>query len=120
MELRVNWRLRVTTQPDKGRFADESLVMLDRLASMNPTLSIYGLRARAGFAADRPDVVVESLSNYARLGLGMVRAGVQAPESLQPEAKALLDILETVSRQNKVDANRVAEVRAEIRLLLPN
>ena len=119
-ELRVNWRLRVTTPADKARYADESLVMLDRLASMNPTLSLYGLRTRAGFGANRPDVVVESLSNYARLGVGIVRAGIQSPASLQPEAKALMDILETVSRQNKVDAARVAEVRSEISLLLPN
>ncbi len=119
LELRVNWRLRVTSE-DRKRFAEEALVMLDRIAIMNPTLAIFGLRTRAGFAAERPDVVVESLSNYARLGIGMIRAGAQAPDSLRAEAKALLDILETVSRQNKVDAARVAEVRAEIARLLPN
>ena len=33
------------------RFGDESIPMIDRMGIMNPTLTLYGLRARAGFAA---------------------------------------------------------------------
>jgi spermidine synthase len=114
IELRVNWRIRVTEAKARKRYADEAITMIDRLAIMSPTLNLYGLRTRAGFAADRPDIVVESLSNYARLALGMVRAGVNTPESLRKDAAALRQILDDVARQPGSDTARIAEVRAEI------
>jgi spermidine synthase len=114
IELRANWRLRVTNPESRRRFADEALVMLDRLAIMSPTVSLYGLRTRAGLAADRPDIVVESLSNYARLASGMVRAGLQNPEALREETAALVQVLDSVATRAGVDPVRVTEVRAEI------
>jgi spermidine synthase len=116
-ELRANWRLRVANPDEKRRYAEEALLMLDRLAGMSPTVSLYGLRTRAGLAADRPDVVLESLSNYARLALGLLRAGLQSQEAMQEETDALVDVLETVARKPGVDPLRVGEVRAEISLL---
>ena len=88
--------------------------MIDRLAIMSPTLNLYGLRTRAGFAAERPEVVVESLSNYARLALGMAKAGVNTPESLRKDATALRNVLDEVAKLPKADAPRIEEVRAEI------
>jgi len=88
--------------------------MIDRLATMSPTLNLYGLRTRAGFAADRPDVVVESLSNYARLAMGMAKAGVNTPESLRKDAPALRNVLDEVAKLPQADAPRIEEVRAEI------
>ena len=77
LELRVELAHPRDRRADrKRRFGDEAIPMIDRLAIMSPTLNLYGLRTRAGFAAERPEVVVESLSNYARLAAGMVRAGV--------------------------------------------
>ena len=71
VELRVNWRTLITT-PDKARrYGEEAIQMIDRLAIMNPPLALYGARARAGFAARRPSVIVESVSNYARLAAAM-------------------------------------------------
>jgi len=114
MELRVNWRLSVSDARERKRFGDEAISMIDRLAIMNPTLNLYGLRIRAGFAAERPEIVVESLSNYARLAAGMVKAGVNTPDSLRHDATALRNVLDEVAKQPKVDLTRIAEVRAEI------
>jgi spermidine synthase len=114
VELRANWRLRVNSPADKRRYADEALLLLDRLAIMSPTLSIYGLRTRAGLGAERPEVVLESLSNYARLAVGLVRAGMNSRESLRAETTALLQLLDGVAGNQAIDAGRVAEVRAEI------
>jgi hypothetical protein len=58
--------------------------------------------------------VVESLSNYARLGVGMLRAGMSSPDSLRAEARALLQVLDRVGSNRALDPARVAEVRAEI------
>jgi hypothetical protein len=109
----------VTDAAERRRFADEALVMLDRLAGISPTLSIYGLRARAGLAAERPEIVLESLSSYARLGYALIRAGMNTHEALRAEAQALQRILDSVAAKPGLDLARIAEVRAEIALLLP-
>jgi spermidine synthase len=119
LELRATMRLQLTAPADRRRYADEAIVLLDRLAIMSPTLSIFGLRARAGVRAERPEIVLESLSNYARLAITMVRAGMKTPESLREEAQALRQLLDSVASDPKLDPARVVEVRAEIAVLLP-
>jgi spermidine synthase len=119
VELRANWRLRVTNPAERRRYADEAVVLLDRVALMNPTLGIYGLRAHAGVAAERPELVLESVSNYARLAIGLVRARMNTPQSLHAEVQALKQMMDAVAGKPGVDAARVAEVRAEIAQLLP-
>lgn len=118
MELRVNWRLRVNSD-ERKRYADEALVLLDRVAAVSPNLGIYGLRTRAGVSAERPEIVLESLSNYARLGMALVRAGLNSPESLHADARELQKVLDSIVSKPLLDPVRATEVRAEIALLLP-
>jgi predicted membrane-bound spermidine synthase len=119
LELRVNWRTRVTNADQARRFGDEAIPMIDRMTIMNPTLNLYGMRTRAGFAAQRPAVVVESVSNYVRLASGMVRAGVIPAATLRKDAAALRDILTAAEKMPGADAPRIVEVRAEIARLVP-
>ena len=119
LELRVNWRVRVNGERDRKRYGDEAIMMIDRLAIMNPTLNLYALRTRAGFAANRPEVVIESLSNYARLAQNMAKAGVHPAAALARDVKALGEVLTDVAKLPGVDAARIAEVRAEIEILQP-
>ena len=118
-ELRINWRTRVTNPAQQQRFSDEAVTMVDRLSIMSPTLGLYGLRARAGFARKRPGVVVESVSNYARLAAGMVRSNVNTAESLRQDARALGQILDDVQKLPGVDLARLTEVRDEVAALTP-
>jgi spermidine synthase len=119
LELRVNWRTRVTNADQARRVGDEAIPMIDRVTIMNPTLNLYGMRTRAGFAAQRPAVVVESVSNYVRLASGMVRAGVIPAATLRRDAAALRDILNDAEKMPGADAPRIVEVRAEIARLVP-
>ena len=119
MELRANWRARVMSPDRKRRFGDEAIQLIDRVAITNATLNLYGLRARAGFTAERPDVVIESVSNYARMAAGMVRSGVVPLESMRGDAATLRDILNQTEKLPGADLTRVAEVRAEISVLAP-
>ena len=114
LELRINWRTRVTTPQQVRQFGDEAIPMIDRMTIMGPTLPLFGMRTRAGFAAQRPGVVVESVSNYIRLAGGMARAQVITFDSLRQDAKALADILNDAQKMPGADAARIAEVRAEI------
>jgi hypothetical protein len=114
IDLRVTWRLNVTDAKQRRRYGDESITMIDRLAIMNPTLRLYALRTRSGLAAERPEVVVESLSNYARLASGMARAGVNSREALRKDLRALRELLDDVAKAPTADAARISEVRAEL------
>jgi hypothetical protein len=119
LELRVNWRTRVTSPEQSRRFGEEAIPMIDRMSIMNPTLSLYGMRARAGFAAKNPAVVVESVSAYARLAAGLARAGVISSEALRQDSKSLNSILADAERMSGADRARIAEVRAEVATLPP-
>jgi spermidine synthase len=117
LELRVNWRLEVTSPEHKKRLAAEAQRMIDRLAIMSPTLPLYGQRARAGFAAERPELVGESVFNYARQAKGMIQTKLRTPESLRDDVEALLTILRAAEKLPKADPARLAEVRAEVEKL---
>ena len=120
IEMRVNWRTRVTDPERSRHYAEESILMIDRLTIMNPTLQLYAMRARAGFAAKRPGVVIESISNYVRLAAGMVRAEVLGQDILRRDTKSLREMLDDALKLPGADAARVTEVRAEIARLVPN
>ncbi|HET9472744.1 MAG TPA: fused MFS/spermidine synthase [Steroidobacteraceae bacterium] len=119
LDLRVNWRTRVTSDDQTQRFGDESIPMIDRMSIMNPTLALYGLRARAGFAAKRPGVVVESVSNYARLAAHMARANVISRDALRQDSRSLGEVLNDAEKMPGADAARIAEVRREVANLVP-
>ncbi|HEU4592291.1 MAG TPA: fused MFS/spermidine synthase, partial [Steroidobacteraceae bacterium] len=119
LELRLNWRTRVTNAGQSRRFGDEAIPMIDRMSLNNPTLSLYGMRARAGFAAGRPGVVVESVSNYLQLASGMLRAEVITADGLRKDSVALREILDDAAKMPGADPARIAEVREEIARLAP-
>jgi spermidine synthase len=119
VELRINWRTRVSNPERQQRLGDEAVTMIDRFGIMSPTLGLYGLRARAGFATRRAGVVVESVSNYARLAAGMVRSGVNTSESLRQDSRSLVQILDDAEKMAGVDLPRLSEVRAEVAAITP-
>ena len=119
LDLRVNWRTRVTSEDQTRRYGDESIPMIDRMTIMNPTLALYGLRARAGFAAHRPQVVVESVSNYARLAAHMARANVISRDALRQDSRSLGEVLDDAEKMPGADVTRIGEVRREVASLIP-
>ena len=78
---------------------------------------MYGFRARAGFNAQQPDVVIESVSAYAKLAGRMVSFRINSVASLRQDQKALGTILDDAAKLPGVDAARLAEVRAEVAAL---
>jgi len=72
-EMRINWRTHVMNPQVMKRYGEEAIAMIDRSCLLSPTLALYGLRARAGFNAAQPEIVVESVSAYAKLAGRMVR-----------------------------------------------
>ncbi len=109
VELRTNWRARV--QQQRKRYGEEAITMIDRIAIMAPSLPMYGLRARAGIAAERPSVVVDSIANYTKLALNMTRVGIHTQEALRTDARALRAMLDEAEKMSGADKSRIAEVR---------
>jgi hypothetical protein len=114
VELRASWRTRVTNDDRRRRFGDEAVAMIDRVVIMQPTLGLFGLRTRAGFSADRPEVVIESVASYAKVVAGLGSTGGASAETLRHDAKALRSILDDAAKLAGADPVRIEEVRREI------
>jgi hypothetical protein len=69
------------------------------------------LRARAGFVADRSDIVIESVYNYVKLGTQMARSGAIEPKALQADAMGLRRLLDQAATMTGVNLERLTEVR---------
>jgi spermidine synthase len=119
LELRVNWRIRSSDPKNRKRYGDEAVMMIDRLAIMNPTLNLHALRSQAGLAAERPEIAIESLANYAQLATGMIRAGVNTPESFRQDVQTLASMLDGIATLPGADATRIAEVRGGLATFSP-
>ena len=81
---------------------------------MTPSLPLYGLRARAGFSAERPEVVVDSVYNYMKLATNMVRSGFNTEAALRQDAKVMRTLLDDAGKLAGANTQRIAEVRAMI------
>jgi hypothetical protein len=114
LEMRVDWRTQVSSPEHQRRYGDQAIPMVDRMIIMTPTLMLLKIRAQAGLAARRPAVVVESLSNYARLAVDMARSRQVPPEALRNDANSLRAFLDRAAAMPGADAARIGEVRAEI------
>jgi spermidine synthase len=119
LELRANLRTLVTGQEEAKRYGEQAIQMIDRVAIMNPTLLLYGMRARAGLSAGRPAVIVESASSYARLATNLVRAGAINAASLRDNGKFLQSMLAAAAKMPGADPTRIADVRAEVAAVMP-
>jgi spermidine synthase len=114
LEIRVDWRTQVNSPEHMRRFGDEAIPMVDRMVIMNPTLMLLKIRAQAGLAAERPGVVVESLSSYARLATDLGRRGDVRPEALRNDANSVRGFLDRAASMPGADTVRIEEVRAEV------
>jgi spermidine synthase len=63
VQMRADWRSRVLSPALRRRAGDECITIIDEAIVVQPSLALYGLRARCGLSARRYDVVVESLWN---------------------------------------------------------
>lgn len=116
LQVRIDWRTRVATPEARRAYGDEALALVDRALVVHPTSALFGLRARAAITADRPDVIVESISSYAqamyataaRLPVGTQRSNART--TLQ----GLAQVLEATSGKAPATAPRARAVRAKV------
>jgi spermidine synthase len=113
IQLRADWRSRVTTPERKRALGDEAIALLDRLILVSPSLGLYGLRARCGITAERPEVVIESAWSYGR---GAIATAAVLQPAQRAEARTniegILRLLVDVEQKPGVDQARLSEIRA--------
>jgi spermidine synthase len=61
VQMRADWRSRVASGSRRRQAGDECISILDEAIVVQPSLALYGMRARCGLAAARFDVLIESI-----------------------------------------------------------
>ena len=99
----------------RGRLADQAISLVDRAVVVQPSLPMFAVRARAALAADRPDVLLESVASVVQwtFAQGIPPAGPPRERALR-SLEDLRRILATTTLEQRVDATRLAEVRGRI------
>lgn len=115
MQLRMEWRVRVSNPDLRRRLGEEAITLADRALLLEPTVRLHALRARAALAADRPEVLLESLAGYAQ-GLQATLAGLRptARSEVRRTLDGLLQWTVTARSDARLDQYRVEEVRRRL------
>jgi len=115
LHVRADWRTRVASPEVRRTYGDEALSMVDRALVVQPTSALYGLRTRAAISAARPDVLIESISSYARALYASASRGSAAQRTRARGAlEELENLLETTARQAPQYARRAQVVRSDL------
>ena len=115
VQMRADWRTRVSSEQHRARFGREALAMIEEAIVSHPNAAMYALRARSAGAADRPDIVLESINGYAQSILNS--ASRLTPNELPPLSgmlETLLRPLDQLAGDARVNQDRVREVRGRI------
>jgi hypothetical protein len=113
--MRVDWRTRVLTPEHRSRLGREALGMVEDIIVSQPTAAMFALRARSAIAADRPDVLLESIYGYAQSTLNSPSqlSDEDAP-ALSSTLDKLLKAVDEISNDARVRRERVQEVRSKV------
>ena len=115
IHARADWRGRVSTPSERTRLGDECVALLDPALVINPTLSLYGLRARCAMAAGRGDILVESLWTFGQATyLNGLRESQERREILRADLRNVVELLDREAKKGGADPARTSEVRLRI------
>lgn len=118
LQLRADWRTRVSTPGARQALADEAIALVDRALVTQPSPGLLGLRARAAVAAERADMVVESVWSFAQATYAT--AAQQPPEQREAARRTLdglVSLLDETARRGGNTPQRLPEVRDKLVLL---
>ncbi|HEU4530031.1 MAG TPA: fused MFS/spermidine synthase [Steroidobacteraceae bacterium] len=115
LQARAEWRTRVTNPEARARYGREALTMLEEAVTTQPTPAIFSLRARAALSADRPEVVLESIAGFAQGTLtNLARTDARALPELQRGVDALLQLIDSLGKDERVRPERREQVRDQL------
>jgi hypothetical protein len=115
VQMRADWRTRVKSEEHRARLGREALALIEETIVSQPNAAMFALRARGAAAANRPDIVLESINGYAQSILNSVpRLTSNELPALSGMLETLLKPLEQLAADTRVNQDRVREVRERI------
>jgi hypothetical protein len=115
VQMRVDWRTRVTNPEHRARLGREALAMVEEVVVSQPSAAMFALRARSAIAADRPDVLLESIFGYAQSTVSnLSRLRDEDAPALSGTLDTLLKAIDEVGNDTRVQRVRVQQVRDEV------
>lgn len=118
LQLRAEWRTRVSTPGARKALADEAIALVDRALVTQPSPGLLGLRARAAVAAERTDMVVESVWSYGQATYAMAaNQSAEQREAAKRTLDGLVSLLDETARKGGSTPQRLPEVRDKLVLL---
>lgn len=115
-QLRSEWRVRAQNTELRPQRCDEVVAIIDPVVMLFPNVTMDVLRAWSAVGADRPAVLVESVSGLAQATLeSAAQLGAGHRQYLQSNLAGLLHELEVLDLDQRVDKDRLREVRDQVR-----
>jgi spermidine synthase len=123
VQVRVEWRTRVTVAQMRARLGREALAILDEALVVQPVSpGLLALRAQAARSADEPEILMESLQEFAKgtVALSDQQRARQGAAPARDTAQAarmfdvLLEMLDGIADDKRIRAERHAAVRASV------
>jgi hypothetical protein len=119
VQARAAWRGRLVGGNLRKRAGDECISLIDEAIVVQPTLALYEDRARCALAAERTDVLVESLWYF---GHGTYTNSLRLTPEVRARAKrdleAVVRVLERTLKEptaaERADPERMKEVIAKL------
>jgi predicted membrane-bound spermidine synthase len=115
VQARADWRGRLTSADSRKRAGEECIALIDEAIVVQPSLALYQDRARCALAADRPEVLLESLwyfgqGTYAN-SLRLTPADrARAKRDLETVVRVLKQATQELAQEGRIDPERVTEV----------
>lgn len=115
VQMRADWRTRVSTPEHRARLGREALALIEEAIVSQPSGAMFALRARGAVAADRPEVLLESISGYGQSLLDNANRLTPAElPSVSHTLESLLRTLDALGEDARVRRQRVEQVRTRI------
>ncbi|MGH8287100.1 MAG: fused MFS/spermidine synthase [Steroidobacteraceae bacterium] len=115
VQMRADWRVRVSNEDVRRRFGEEALALVDQAIVVEPTVALYAMRARCALAADRPDVLVESVWGFAQGAFANIaRLEPNQRAEARANVEGLMRVLDENAADRRVNPERVKEVRSRL------
>lgn len=114
VQMRAEWRARVTHADVRLQLGREALALVDEAIVSQPTPAMFAVRARSAIAADRPDVLLESIASLAQGTLHGAALGDADLPKVRGSLEGLIETIDRIGADARVDSHRRAEVRAAI------
>jgi hypothetical protein len=115
IQARADWRGRIASGELRRQAGDECIAIIDEAIVVQPTIGLYGLRARCAIGAGRKDVLVESLWYFGQ-GTFNASAGrtpedrAAAKRDIESVVNVLRNTVQGAPSDGSVDPARVQEV----------